>query len=161
VVLVKEKIQRMVPTGTASKELAARYPHMFAEGDPIGYMRPAQKQRKRQGDDDMVDGEDVQEQEIQDEVVTEGKKPRGRKKKVDAAEKPAKVVKAPWEPDEALSALIESMKDYARRGDRRACARLVKESLETRNLCKATLDSGDGLPSSDAGEGDDDSPDSE
>lgn len=153
----------MVPTGTASKELAARYPHMFVEGDPIGYVRPAQKQRVRgRGDKDMADGEGVQ--ETQGEDVTEGKKVRApRKKKAQPAEKVAKVAKAPWEPDDALNALIEGMKAYARAGDRRACARIVKEALATRDLCKATLDSGEGLPStvSDADAGDDGSSDGE
>ena len=76
---------------------------------------------------------------VKEPKVKEPKEPKPPKEKV---------VRAGWQPEPALEALVEQMKGYARAGDRRACAFIVKMSLDVRNLCKATLDSGEGLPSS-------------
>lgn len=143
----------MVPTGIADEELAKRYPQMFKVGDPIGYVRPYTQQRPKKKDrkntmaneetemqDELVDGETGE--------VTEKKtrKPRAKRGTAVKAEKPAK---AKWTPSAELLAAGEALSEFARRGDKKSCAWIVKHALATRDLCKATLDSGDDLPGSD------------
>ena len=82
-------------------------------------------------------------------AATDGKKVRQPRKKREgtANVEKVKVERAKWSPDAALTAVVESMKDYGRRGDRKACAYIVKMALETRDLCKATRDDGGELDS--------------